>query len=272
MEKEIYLKIDTDKGVVTIPFKSLEEVDRFTVIFSNKGELVNSFIEMLQLEIDLYDVTDVYLTDDKYKIQLDNGCLPIKYSKDNFNYKSLEEAFVIYIKNDQKRILTTDMRYLKTREILKFFDAGFIDTYEIERAVRAFFDGTGYKRKRNTYFMIKDEDGIVIKCDKVDEVHDLERGDLSKYYSGEEDYLSHLIELSQRNPEMIDRVMDEIAQSDMEELASLLKIDGHGIVDGASDSKILMNSQIRLLEETTGISIDELREHHTKFGRKRRYR
>lgn len=274
MVKEIYLKIDTYNGVITIPFKNIEEVDRFTVIYSNMTLLVSNLIKILKLKIDLYDVSAVYLTEDKYKRELDEECLPIKYSGDNFNYESLHDAFVNYIKADQNRILTTDMRYVKVREIIKYFDTRYIDPYEIERAVRAFFNGTGYKRKRNTYFMIKDEEGIKIKIDKVDFNCSIDRRDLSQYAnnSDEDSYLSHLIELSQRSPEMIDRIIDEIAQADLEDISGLTQRDGYGIVDGVSDTSMLLNGQIELLEETTGISIDQLRENHTNFGRKRKPR
>lgn len=272
MGKEIYLKIDTCNGVITIPFKTIEDADKFTVIYSNMGELVNSLIKILGLKIDLYDVSAVYLTNDKYKTELDDKCFPIKYSRDNFNYRSLFDAFVTYIKNDPDRILTTNMRYVKSKEILDFYDSRMIDAYQIEKAVRAYFNGTGYKRKRDTYFMIKDDDSIRIKIDKVNLDSGIDRRNLSQYYSGNDDYFSHLIELAQTKPEMYEKVIDEIAQSDIEEMTSLLKCDGYGIVDGTSDSLVSIKCKISLLEETTGLSVDELQKNHTGFGRKRKHR
>lgn len=272
-KKEIYLKIDTYDGVITIPFKNLEEVDKFTVMYSNMAELINSLIRILNLKIDLYDVSSVYLTRDKYKREIDTDCLPVKYSSDNFNYQSLHDAFVAYINADLGRILSTDLRYLRTREIAKFFDSRYIDPYEVDRAVRSFFDGTGYKRKRDTYFMIRDEEGVKIKIDKVEIKRSTGRKNLSQYYDEKEDnYLNYLIELSQRRPDMFEKVLEEIAQSDLEDISKFIKDDGYGIVDGVSDVSILTGEQIKLLEETTGISIDELREKHTSFGRKRRPR
>lgn len=283
MSKPIYLKLDTCKGVITIPFLGMREVDRFTVMYSDKS-LVNGLIEILGLSLENGDITDVYLTYDKYNRGKDDGCFPIKYMDDNFNFESLEKAYVTYLKNDKKRILSTDIRYVRTEPILKYFGTGMIENYEIENAVRKFFaDGTGYKRKRDTYFLIKkvienvdkDKDNkdanITIIIDKVnfgtsDKVSEI---DLGKYSTGGEDHLNDLIELYRRYPELSDKIMDEIGQSDLEDIKRYLK---SGIVDGASDPSRLIEREIALLEQTTGLSIDELRTNNTGFGRRRRSR
>lgn len=276
MSKPIYLKLDTNKGIVTLPFLGIKEVDSFTVKYHNKGELIGTLIKLLNLQLDLYDVTDVYLTYDKYNRGLNGDCFCVKYRGDNFNFQSLFDAFVTYIRNNPDRILSTGLRYVKAIGILRYFDTGLIDNYELERAVRAYFENnTAYKKMRDSYFLIKeimDEENIKVKIDKIDDGDTIERDDLSVHSNGEDDYLSYLIELSKKGEREFEIAMDEIGQADLEDINRLLRSNGYGIVDGVSENSQLMRGQISLLEETTGISIDGLRTNHVGFGRKLRRR
>lgn len=287
MSKPIYLKLDTYKGIVTIPFNGLEEVDYFTVMYDNMGMLVTSLIKLLKLPLDLYDVNEVYLSYDKYNRGYDNKSLPIKYSVNNFNFESLKEAFVNYLKNDPKRIFDTDMRYMNIDIVLRYFDTGILDSYALEEAVRRFFaDGNGYKRRRDVYFLIldtinsdkKDDENkdkninIVIDTVKFKSSLQIDRGNLSVHGTGEDDDLNNLVELSRRYPELHDKVMDEIGQTDIEDIKRHLNNDDYGIVDGAIRVTSSMKMERAVLEETTGLSIENLRTNHVSFGRKRRPR
>lgn len=278
MSKMIYLKLDTYKGIVTIPFKGLEEVDYFTVMYENMGQLTTSLIKMLKLPLELYDVEDVYLSYDKYNRGRENNCLPIKYSGNNFNFESLKEAFVNYLKNNPKRIFSTSIRYMNTDVVLKYFDTGILDNCALEETVRRYFaDGTGYKRRRDTYFLIKDavdenkEDNVVIIIDPVKLTPSSEdnKGDLSIYSTGGDDYLNRLIELCRIHPELRDEVMDEIGQSDNDEIRRYLNNEEYAIVDGVSNYSNSMRIERVVLEETTGLSIDNLRANHVSLGRRR---
>lgn len=273
MKKPIYLKIETDNGIITIPFLGIQEVDNFTVMYRNMGELGNRLIKLLNLPINLCDVIGIYLSYDKYGRYNDDSFFKIKYMGDNFNFESLKEAFATYLKNDPKRIFSTDIRYLKTDGILKYFGTGLIDAYEIENAVRIFFaKGTGYKRKRDTYFLIKDD--VYVKIDEVslEPVEKKDRDNLSLYSEGGDDYLSYLIELSKKGEEEYERAMDEIGQSDLEDISRFLKRNYYGIVDGVSSDFNIRDREIASLEENTGLSLDDLRTNNVSFGRKRRSR
>lgn len=273
MKKVVYLKIDTIEGIITIPFLGIEEVDNFTIIYNNINELGNRLIKLLKLPIKIEDIVDIYLSYDKYNMGRDNKCFNIKYRYDNFNIESLKVAFANYLKDDPKRIFMTDIRYVKTAGILRYFDSGIIDGYEIDNAVRVFFaPGTGYKRKRDIYFLIKDEvfvdvDEVTLKyLDKVD------RSNLSSYSKGEDDYLSYLVEYSKKGELEYEKVMDEIGQSDLEDISRFLHRSRMGIVDGASNEPRTMDMEIMVLEENTGLSIENLRTNNTSFGRRRRHR
>lgn len=273
MSKPIYLKIETNDGVITIPFLGMKEVDDFTVLYRNMGELVSSLIKFLQLPIELYDVADVYLTYYKYNRKRDDDCFSIKYQGDNFNKISLQEAFVTYLKDDLKRIFTSDIRYVKTEGILNYYGTGMISTYDLERAVLKFFaEGTGYKRMRDTYFLIKDSVRVGIDWVPEATMEGLDRRDLSTYSTGEDNHLNYLIELSKKGEEEFDKAMDEIGQADLEEIRGLLRSGDYGIVDGASSDYQTLNSKRKRmsLEENTGISIADLRENHVVYSKSRR--
>ena len=271
----VYLKMETNKGIVTIPFKKIEDADKFTVAFDYMGQLIESLIKILNLPLFLYDVENVYLTNEKYNNGFDySNCMPIKYRNDNFNFSSLRDAFVQYLKNDQNRILTTGVKYIKNAEMASYFELGYLNNYELDRVVRAYFaEGTGYKRRRDAYFLLKEcGDDISIKIDTVDfPSADFDRGkDLTVYSREDDDYLSHLIELSKKDPDAFADAMEEIGKADLEELSSLLRNNRFGIVDGVSDDSVIIEQQKKLLESTTGMSVETLINEHTRLGRGRK--
>lgn len=272
MEEPIYLKLNTHKGVITLPFKNISAVDSFTIRYKNMGDMVNRLINLLNLDLDLYDVNSAYLTYDKYNIEIDEKSLPIKYIRDNFNFQSLKEALAKYIEKDPTIIYETDLRYVKTREVLNYFDGKIIDKNDIDRIVRAFFENTGYQRRRDTYFMIKEKTDIKVDIDVLFDEHDVDRRNLGIYSTGGDDYLNHLIATSKKSEEDFQRAMDEIGQHDLEEISNFLHSDGYGIVDGVSDRSLFIKKDIAAIEEATGLSIEELRNDYTRFGRKRRSR
>lgn len=270
MKKTIYLKIDTNKGIITIPFLGIQEVDNFTVMYGNVSELVNGLIKLLKLPISLDDVIDIYLSYDKYNRCRDDKCLNIKYMGDNFNSESLKEAFATYLKDDPKRIFMTDICYVKTPGILKYFEMGMISGYEIDNAVRIFFaPGTGYKRKRDTYFLIKDDVSIDIDEVSYDYLDKIDRKNLSSHSDGGDNHLNYLVEYSKKGEEEYERAMDEIGQSDLEDISRFLENSRIGIVDGVSDDFHTTDMEILSLEENTGLSIENLRDNNTSFGRRR---
>lgn len=266
---KVYLKLNTENGIISIPFKKIENADKFTVRYENMGTLINSIIEMLQLKIDMYDVSELYLS---ASAEEDSEKLPIKYSKDNFDYQSLYEQFVIYLNQDSRRLWKLNTKDIKSKIGNKLQDNGSIDAYEVELLTAAYFgmhghEDTGYKRKREAYFLIKDTKGIRIKINPIESI---KRDDLSIYSNGEDNYLNHLIELSKRNPEQFANLMDEIAKEDLESLSTLIKNQGYGIVDGVTEMTEINQGSIRHLEEMTGHKIEELRKMCVPSGKGRK--
>ena len=274
MKKLIYLKLDTYYGVITIPFQGLKDVDDWTVRYDTPKKLIQLLIDVLKLPIDLYDVNSIYLTYDRYNRGIDEECLCIKYSGDNFNYQSLSDVFYEYIIENPKRILESDIKYVNNDIVMKYFNSGKISNFEIRNLVNAYLsDERGYKRKRDTYFYLKDRTNGDIKI-KVDPVlmgdAPTRKGDLSSYDPEDDSYLSHLIQLAKRGGMEFDRAMELIGSADLSELSQLLKHRDYGIVDGVSDLLVFKAGDVEALEAATGISIEKLREEHTRFGRKKR--
>lgn len=272
MGKTIYLKIDTQYGVITIPFMGINEVDDFTVRYDNMKELVITLIKVLKLNIELYDTYNVYLTYDKYKREMDDSCLDIKYKNDNFNTNSLMGVFCEYLVREPRRIWESDIRYVKTNGMLTFINTGKISRFDIQNAVSAYLNGDkNYRRKRDTYFYLRDylPKGLSIQIDKVEEEKNVRNADLSNYDIEDDSYLSHLIQLYKRGDYQFDEAMEHIAKADLYELGKLLKSDGYGIVDGVSELSISTSKDIKMLELCTGMSIDNLRVNHSGFGRKK---
>lgn len=272
MGKEIYLKLDTTNGVITIPFIGLSEVDDFTVRYDNLKELVITLIKILNLDIDLYDVENVYLSEEKYKKGFDLSCLSIKYKRDNFNEDSLMDIFCDYLEKDPKRIWKSKIRYVKTNGMLNFINTGIISKFEIKNAIKAYLNDSGeYKKKRDIYFFLKGILGDKLKI-RIDATYDddiTRNTDLTNYDVEDDSYLSYLIELYRRGDYQFDEAMEQIAKSDLYELEKLLKTGGYGIVDGVSDNNNLIYKDIKMLEKCTGSSVEDLKEHRILIGRKK---
>ena len=86
MGERVYLNVDTNDGLMFIPFIGLKELDLFTVGFQNGLELINSLNRMLDISINIDSVKRIYISGDMYK-KSDKGSLSeIKYSSDNFDW------------------------------------------------------------------------------------------------------------------------------------------------------------------------------------------
>lgn len=272
MGKTIYLKLNTGYGVISIPFIGIEDVDDFTIGYKNLGELVTTLIKILKLQIDMYDVEDVYLTYDKYNRGRDDRCLPVRYANDNFNTDSLEDFFCDFLEKDHKRIWNSSIRYVKTDGMLGFISTGQITMFEIRNAVKAYFNGDGgYRKKRDVYFYFRKKYGLNlnIKIDKVLSDKNFRKKDLSVYDIEDDSYVSNIIDLYKRGIYTFDEAMEKIGLADLSELRKLLKDGGYGIIDGVSETDSLIKKDISKLEKTTGMSLETLRLNYTGFGRKK---
>lgn len=259
MSKKINLYIETSKGIVSIPFIGIKEVDLFTVEYNNRIEFLNSLINILDLSIDIDDVGVMYLS---YKDSEENEfdyetCLPVKYGKDNYNVDSVIENFSLYLREDQSRLTILGIRNVGDK-IIYNFNPGYVSDNDVNLIARTYLDGD-YRKIRDTYFRLCDD--YSIKIDKVStRSADYSRLELSQLESREDNFIQYLIELASRGEEQAEIARDELAKLDHEEVRKNIDKTYYGVIDGLSDSQIVNSMDIANLEECTGISINKLRE------------
>lgn len=247
MTRPIDLCININNKILIIPFNSLEEVDIFTSRYKDRYSFLNSLIKILEIDVKIKDITSVYIETSKKKN------LPIKYAKDNYNIDSLTENFTLYlIKN--KSTITDGMKKILTNisgndniENLSLKDMNFI--------VRRYLDSR-YSVQRNIYFMIKDD--MDIKIDKINNTNtNIKRNELSKIDSTDP-YIQYLIGLSQRGYDEL--AIEELSKIDLDELKNNLNGDGYSIFDGINNNDLSIYEDMIVLEESTGMSIDEIKD------------
>lgn len=260
MENRVILNIETSNGVYVIPFIDLYKLDRWTVVFSNEEEMINSINRILGLSIDLSDVVSIYISSDRYMDRDNNSLSNIKYSGDNWNFDSLKDMLSLYLKQDHRRIRKCDVRFVNTHE-MTMFQAGYdISDRDIDLAVKIYLKDN-YKKQRDMYFMIKNFGSI--RTDKVGSyMEEVRRNELSKGESINDDFIQYLIELSGRGVDYLDKAMDELSKSDLEEIERVLTKPERGIFDGfrTVDEEKSLEEDMICLVEFTGMSIEELKE------------
>lgn len=254
----VYLNIDTDEGLLFIPFTDLEKLDLFTIGFENKEELITNLNKILDLSINLDEVNNIYISGERYKKSNRGSLDHIKYRKDNFNYKSLCDMFSLYLKQDRRRIRNNNIRNVITEGMVKFKGGRFISDKDIDLAVKVFFD-KDYKNQRDSYFLIKDFAAIKINSLPKESRVANQLG-LHQLEATTDDFYQYLIELSSRGTDEFDMAMEELSKSSLEEISKALKGNYQQIMDGVANRDITTDEDAYLLEYCTGRKISELQD------------
>lgn len=271
-----YLELEYDGKIISIPFGKLKDIDQYTMGYSDRKSFLNNLIAILGFDIDINFVDKVYLVDEENRLNGFNyeDCLPIRYSRDNYNVDSLRENFIYYLQKDHNRIRRFDIVHVKLSSMMDFKDRKRdISDDEIRQCVDAYFK-EHYKAIRQIYFDISDECNIKIDKFEVSKKN-IKRDNLSKIKSEEDDYLQYLIECFSRSEEDRLRAREELALMDIDELMGKLEGYSSGLLDGLTDidsvkSKELDDERIEL-EYLVGMNIDEIRQGTLKrLGRYRR--
>lgn len=267
----INLYMETSVGIISVPFVSIKEVDLFTVEYgsrfdnvSNERKLLDVLIRILQLPISVDDIGRVYLS---YKDIDDIGfnyetCLPIKYSRDNYNVDSVIENFSLYFKRNQSRLNYPGISNVANNLISRFIP-GEVSNNDIDLVVRAYLKDD-YRRIRDVYFYLSELDSPYekynIRIDRYarrDNSYDRQFSDIE---SNNDDFIQYLIELSSRGDMEYNIAMEELSKCNLEDVRRSIGGSSVGVIDGLSDSRLNdKNRDIANLEECTGISIDKLR-------------
>lgn len=247
MSRPINLCIVINDKILTIPFNSLEEVDIFTMRYENRYNFLNRMIKILDLNVLIKDITEVYIEPSI------NKNMPIKYSRDNYNLDSLIDCYALCVIKD-KRYISSGLK----KVIINIKGDCSIDNLtlkDIAFIIKRYFDRR-YSIHREIYFMIKDD--VDIKIDKISSENiNLKRDNISELES-DNDYIQYLIELKQRGYD--DLALDELSKVDLEVLSTNLKNSRYGIFDGICNNDLSIYEDIIILEESTGLTIDSIKE------------
>lgn len=275
MTKRINLYMETSRGIISIPFIGLKEVDLFTTCYNsrldkdnlnNKSKLLDVLINILKLPISINDIGRVYLSYndiDSIKFNYDT-CLPIKYSKDNYNIDSLIENFSLFLKRDRRRLNYPGIRNVSINAFGEF-KIDNINDRSIDIIAKVFLNND-YRKTRYIYFYLSEFDSPLERYNiKIDKISDKEsfnnRKDLSKLESNKDNFIQYLIELSSRNKDNSEIILDELSKMELEDIKKEIGIDSSYLFDGLSNSKKNnIERDIANLEECTGINITILRD------------
>ena len=268
MENKVFLNIDTNRGLVVIPFESLRKLDLFTVGYNNKEELVDSLSRMLDLSLNVDDVLNIYISGNRYKHTRNDSLNYIKYSDDNYNIDSLSDMLSLYLKQDHRRIRYCDVRFVNIDSMLRF-NAGYpINDREIDLAVKIFLN-KDYKKQRDMYFMIKSFGNV--RSDKLSK-GERERLVLSEMNAQEDSFVQYLVELASRDKDKLVMALDELSKVDLEDISRLMDGKNYAPFDGlVNDKEDDLEEDIYALEMLTDLSIEEIKDLQLgySFGRSR---
>ena len=262
---DVKLMIKTNKGVLLIPVKGLAEIDEFTMWYPNELELNKMLNNILDLKIKNVNTVSLSLT---YKFSESSpvSFLPIKYRTDNYNYDSVREEYARYYKDDHRRIKTNThgIRNVGHDAIINYLRGlREITNNDIDMAVSSYFNGAGYKKYRDSYFVLK-EAKYKVKIDKLkEEKSSIDRTNLSTYAVANP-YLSGLKEYASFGEEEHAKAMDILAGYSMEELRRITKNNNYGLFDGEGietkkDEKRIEQEEAMHLESITTKRLNELK-------------
>lgn len=260
MDEEILLFIITDKGNMAIPFRSLLEVDSYTIRFEDINEFIQKISKIINRNLSSLRVVDSYL---EYNYKTSNGGknlkgrLPIKYNDDNYDDDNLITVFAEYLKGDYQRIKQFNIKFVRVPAIENYIRGnGILTDEDIDMAVNAYFKDGNYKKRREVYFKLK-RFGKKIRINKYREDKVSGNGDLSKFEINDE-YLSSLADYARKGEEEYQNVMEIISLYDIDDISKKMKNPHYGVIDGMTDYDQVFSSDIVALEVATGISIQDL--------------
>lgn len=263
---EVKLIIKTEKRVYSIPVNSLSEIDEFSVWYPNKLELGKMLNNILDLNIINFDKVDIFLSY-RYSSNSKVSYLPIKYSSDNYNCDSVKETYAKYYKDDHSRIKTNTSGIRNVgHQVIREYIQGTkeITNNEIDMAINSYFNGAGYKKYRDSYFVLKDAN-YKVKIDKLKEdEQNIDRTNLSTYAVANP-YLSGLKRYAALGEEEHAKVMDTLAGYDMDELNRVTKNNNYGLFDGEGiltkrNDREIEHDEAMQLESITSKRLQELKE------------
>ena len=261
MGNSVFLNIETNYGVIRIPFIGLKELDYFTMGYNDSEELINSLIKILDLSILFSDVLNIYIDGKDYTNNGNSSINYIKYRGDNYDMQSVQDMLSLYLRQDHRRIRFCDVRYVKTEGMIRFNGGMSITDREINMSVNSFLkDRYGnyiYKKVRDMYFLVKNFGGVKINKLYADYISTYDVN-LSKVEANEDDFYQYLIEYSSHGENEFEKAIDELSIMELENIKNTIE-DGN-LFDGIKkEEDYELVEDINALGSLTGLSIESLK-------------
>lgn len=261
MGNSVFLNIETNYGVIRIPFMGLKELDYFTMGYNDSEELINSLIKILDLSILFSDVLNIYIDGKDYTNNGNSSINYIKYRGDNYDMESVQNILSLYLRQDHRRIRFCDVRYVKTEGMIRFNGGMSITDREINMSINSFLkDRYGnyiYKKVRDMYFLVKNFGGVKINKLYADYISTYDVN-LSKVEAKKDDFYQYLIEYSSHGENEFEKAIDELSIMELENIKNTIE-DGN-LFDGIKkEEDYELVEDINALESLTGLSIESLK-------------
>ena len=161
--ESIYLVMEFDNNRIYLPFKSLIDLDNYTVGFDNMLELVATTKDILGLSIPNEEILDAYISTDIDNIEDDmqefnDRYLSIKYMRDNYDKKDLEKKFIKYVKSNLNRSFSefAGLKNIYDNYVIKYLANRTITDTDISK-ISLLYLGDNYKRYKDVFYKLKDK-------------------------------------------------------------------------------------------------------------------
>ena len=263
--KSIKLVVAYNNRVISIPFKNVALIDEFTTYYDNNTDIGIALNEILDLKLKDTTVKSIYICKTKEKKVGDkeyNEYLPIKYSTDNFEYDSVLNNYIDYLKKNTQILQqkNTPLNIIMNNYMKKYSKIYLTET-DIERIAILYLKNSStsysYERCRSAYFTLL-KANYKIKTKKETKYNPLNRTDLTKYNS-EDEFFEYLIHYSTINEETKAHAMDLLASVPLEEIEKNIHNHDYGLFDNRHiNHKRNFYDDAMLLQALTNMTIQEL--------------
>lgn len=252
MKNNYSIIIDSTDGLISIPFKNLEQIDNFTAHFENSKTIAITLIDVFNLNIKKENVRHISVNKNfQIKGKEINKSLPIILSNDIYDEEKIKKVIVDFIIKEEAR------ECLEMIETIHYSIVGLntLSGESFKNDILSHLDKITYEELRKAYFILKAHGYYVPKeipnTFKTIDIQDLNIVD---------NYLSHVItSLNHADEETASKIIEELASYDLEYLKETLPRNQKPVIDGLLETENAPNIKeiIRYLEMVNNLPIEE---------------
>ena len=241
-------------------------IDEFTTYYDNLEELGEALNEILDLRLRNTSVKKFYIIKRSQKDKLTpvyTEYLPIRYSFDSFDYESVMNNYIDYLKKHDYLLYKENSPLGRIRDnYMRKYDKISLSETDIESIAQLYLKNRSgsynYDRFRAAYFTLLDFDYKIKMKSKTYEVKQSDRTDLTKYNPNDE-FFEYLIKYSKIGDEEKANAMDILASESIENINRNMYNPDYGLFDNENVRyKRNFGDDALLLQALTNMTIQEL--------------